>query len=163
MSNYSELTAHACASNLWLQGRQKGRLIRHSDSRLRRDAAQPCVLSAANGVNRKIYKLCAWNEKVYYNSTLQSNRSYSTFIPVNHLTTLSSYHSPNANTYPIAMSSSNTVSNDSSALPRYSTSAPPPYTSSDANSLTSTKSTSKSILEKIFNRKCKACLDVVMM
>ncbi|KAL1793087.1 hypothetical protein ACET3X_008069 [Alternaria dauci] len=38
-------------------------------------------------------------------------------------------------------------------LPRYSTTAPPPYTSSDANSLMSTKSTSKSILAKMLNRK----------
>ncbi|KAB2101012.1 hypothetical protein AG0111_0g10742 [Alternaria gaisen] len=34
-------------------------------------------------------------------------------------------------------------------LPRYSTTAPPPYTSSDANSMFSTKSTSKSILKKM--------------
>ncbi|RYN40664.1 hypothetical protein AA0113_g3790 [Alternaria arborescens] len=36
-------------------------------------------------------------------------------------------------------------------LPRYSTTAPPPYTSSDANSMFSTKSTSKSILKKMLN------------
>ncbi|KAI4659760.1 uncharacterized protein J4E79_006296 [Alternaria viburni] len=48
-------------------------------------------------------------------------------------------------------SQSNTTS--PSDLPRYSTTAPPPYSSSDANSLVSTKSTSKSILAKLLNRK----------
>ncbi|KAG9196632.1 hypothetical protein G6011_01753 [Alternaria panax] len=38
-------------------------------------------------------------------------------------------------------------------LPRYSTTAPPPYSTSDANSMISTKSTSKSILAKMLNRK----------
>ncbi|KAH6844372.1 hypothetical protein B0T12DRAFT_422428 [Alternaria alternata] len=39
-------------------------------------------------------------------------------------------------------------------LPRYSTTAPPPYTSSDANSMFSTKSTSKSILKKMLSLNC---------
>jgi hypothetical protein len=55
--------------------------------------------------------------------------------------------------YPKMSSSSNTTS---TVLPRYSTTAPPPYTASDAYSVASRKSTSKSILEKVFNRKCKA-------
>ncbi|KAH7391838.1 hypothetical protein BKA66DRAFT_28238 [Pyrenochaeta sp. MPI-SDFR-AT-0127] len=52
------------------------------------------------------------------------------------------------------MSSSSTNANTASTSPRFSTStAPPPYTSSDAYSVASGKSTSKSILNKVFHRK----------
>jgi hypothetical protein len=67
---------------------------------------------------------------------------------------------PTPTTHTNMSSPSNTTT---AALPRYSTTAPPPYTVSDAYSVTSSKSTSKSILAKVFNRKCKTTQNVTVL
>lgn len=52
---------------------------------------------------------------------------------------------------------SNNMSDNTASLPTYSTSATPPaYASSDAYSVTSIRSMSKSIMIKIFQRKCRS-------
>jgi hypothetical protein len=75
----------------------------------------------------------------------------------NNVLPLSTTHT---HTHTSMSSPSNTTT---AALPRYSTTAPPPYTASDAYSVTSGKFTSKSILAKVFNRKCKTTQNVTVL